>query len=622
MKNEFHDRSFYLHSLTTLGSMSNQITILFANVINIINKYRLFTSLVIIFLGIIISDVMFHYFYPQIISLIEYLFGLGKESHDAVDLTFAPEIWGGVLATVLGTLIIVIAIAAESTPKLMDLFVKDWVSLLFIWFLIIASIHATIIMYYFGPMERLSSVILNTYIYLPISSMLSLPYIFYILLYSKTDNVIKKLYSLNIDDINRLKNKSIHIAMRDPKVVEHYQYQLMSTIDQFDDLLEYISFKEAQTEIIRRVGDTVRAYMGNKESIYPNFFSATDTIRNNPTFRTYIDHQYKDLEDRKTFYEVKSFKMMGNAYIRKMENGEYELASLIASEISSIGLLALKLNQESLITDINIRFNTFMRFAIKHAVRNNEPRNLYNLAFHYSALLKGYVDHDKSDLLKQSYFYFKFYSNEIFKQAENNPSLYFIVDVLTTELKKLSILISENDWDDELQEHLLKEILQLDNPPDYPKEDLDQSVNNGVRVLQIGLALHYIKIKKLNFAETIVSDVLDDLAYFDNQTYLSLMEGLYNRIKFSGPTFWEDTDRGNTNIYYSPDSDKIDDFKKILSGQMKDRLAKLDRDVQFLRLELDQLKSKKEHSLSPEEKVKINELEMKINTRRKTFFLK
>ncbi len=599
--------------------MNNQITILFANIINLINKHRLFASLVIVFIGVICSDILFHYFYPDIILQIEYLFGLGKETHDAVDLTFAPEIWGGVLATVLGTLIIVIAIAAESTPKLMDLFVKDWVSLLFIWFLILASIHATIIMYYFGPMERLSSVILNTYLYLPISSMLSLPYIFYILLYSKTDNVIKKLYSLNIDDINRLTNKSVHLAMRDNKVVEHYQYQLMSTIDQFDDLLEYISFKEAQTEIIRSVGDTVRAYMKNKELYVSNFFSATDTIRNNPTFRTYVEHQYKDLEERNTFYEVKSFKMMGNSYIRKMENGEYELASLIASEISSIGILALKLNQESLITDINIRFNTFMRFAIKHAIKNNEPRNLYNLAFHYSALLKGYVDHEKMDLLKQGYFYFKFYSNEIYKQAANNPSLYFIVDVLTTELKKISILISENDWDNELQEHLLKEILQLDNPPDYPKEDLDQSVNNGVRVLQIGLALHYIKIKKLDFAETIVSDVLDDLAYFDNQTYLNLMEGLYNRIRFSGPTFWEDTDRGNTNIYYSPDSDKIDDFKKILSNQMKDRLAKLDRDVQFLRLELDKLKSKKDHT--PDEKTKINELEIKINTRRKTFFL-
>ena len=599
--------------------MNSQITIFFASIINIINKHRSFASLFIVFWGIILSDMLFHYFYIDIISQIEILFGIKQDTHDAVDLTFAPEIWGGVLATVLGTLIIVIAIAAESTPKLMDLFVKDWVSLLFIWFLILASIHSTIIMYYFGPMERLSSVLLNTYVYLPVSSMLSLPYIFYILLYSKTDNVIKKLYSLNIDDINRLKNKSIHIAMNDSKVVEHYQYQLMSTIDQFDDLLEYISFKEAQTEIIRSVGDTVRAYMKNKDSIDNKFYVATDTIRNNPTFRTYVDHQYKDLEERTTFYEVKSFKMMGNAYIRKMENGEYELASLIASEISSIGLLALKLNQESLITDINIRFNTFMRFAIKHAVRNNEPRNLYNLAFHYSALLKGYVDYEKTDLLKQSYFYFKFYSNEIYKQAANNPSLYFIVDVLTTELKKISIHISENDWDIELQEHLLKEILQLDNPPDYPKDDLDQSVNNGVRVLQIGLALHYIKIENLHFAETIVSDVLDDLAYFDNQTYLNLMEGLYNRIRFSGPTFWEDTDRGNTNIYYSPDSDKIDDFKKILSKQMKDRLAKLDRDVQFLRLELDKLKSKKDQT--PDEKAKINELELKINTRRKTFFL-
>ena len=619
MKNNFLNRIFYSKCLSTGTKMNNKLTIFFSKIVSLINKNRLLASLFFVFFVVISSDFMFHYFYPNIVLLLNNLFGLGKETHETIDLTFAPEIWGGVLATVLGTLIIVIAIAAESTPKLMDLFVRDWVSLNFIWFLILSSIHATVIMYYFGPLERLSSVMLNTYIYLPVSSMLSLPYIFYILLYSKTDNVIKKLYTLNLEDINRLKNKSIHLSMNDIEVVEHYQYQLMSTIDQFDDLLEYISFKEAQTEIIRRVGDTVKAYMRNKNFYDSRFFSATNTIRNNPTFRTYVEHQYKDLEDRRTFYEVKAFKMMGNAYIRKMENGEYELASLIVSEVSSIALLALELEQESLIVDINIRFNTFMRFAIKHAVRNNEPRNLYNLAFHYSSLLKGYVDYNKEELLKQSYFYFKFYSNEIYKQAAKNPSLYFIVDVLTAELKKITILISEKTWDNQLQEHLIKEILQLDNPPDYSKEGLDQSVNNGVRVLQIGLALHFIKINNINFAETIVSDVLDDLAFFDNQTYLKLMEGLYNRIRFSGPTFWEDTDRGNTNIYYTPDSNKIDDFKKILSKQMKGRLEKLERDVQFLRLELDKLESKKDQT--PTEKEKIIELEGKINTRRKTFFM-
>ena len=134
--------------------------------------------------------------------------------------------------------------------------------------------------------------------------------------------------------------------------------------------------------------------------------------------------------------------------------------------------------------------------------------------------------------------------------------------------------------------------------------------------------MHYIKIEKPKFAEIIISDVLDDLAFFDNKTYLDLMDGLYNRIRFSGPTFWEDTDRGNTNIYFSPDSDIIDDFKKILSKQMKERLTELDRDVQFLRLELDQLQAKdKDGKLTQTEKTKIIELEEKISTRRKTFFI-
>ena len=60
--------------------------------------------------------------------------------------------------------------------------------------------------------------------------------------------------------------------------------------------------------------------------------------------------------------------------------------------------------------------------------------------------------------------------------------------------------------------------------------------------------------------------------------------------------------------------------KKMLSKQMKKRIEKLDRDVQFLRLELDKLSSKKEKT--PLEKEKIIELEEKINTRRKMFFIK
>ena len=125
-------------------------------------KYRNLLSFIFVVFIVFASDILFHSLFPHLIELLNSSFGITLSDHMNVDLTFAPEIWGGVLAMVLGTLIIVIAIAAESTPKLMDLFVKDWLSLIYVWFLIIASLHAIVIMYYFEPLGRISSVILNS----------------------------------------------------------------------------------------------------------------------------------------------------------------------------------------------------------------------------------------------------------------------------------------------------------------------------------------------------------------------------------------------------------------------------------------------------------------------------
>ena len=93
-------------------------------------------------------DFMFNLNFPFIVEFLNNKYSISITDHESIDLGFAPEIWGGVLAMVLGTLIIVIAIAAESSPKLMDLFVKDWLSLSYVLFLIISSLHAVVIMFY------------------------------------------------------------------------------------------------------------------------------------------------------------------------------------------------------------------------------------------------------------------------------------------------------------------------------------------------------------------------------------------------------------------------------------------------------------------------------------------
>ena len=77
--------------------------------------------------------------------------------------------------------------------------------------------------------------------------------------------------------------------------------------------------------------------------------------------------QYGDMEKTKTFYEQKLFRLLGNVYIRQIEDGSFDLASLVAAEMSEIGLTAIELEDDHLVDVIIIRFNTLLRFAIKHA---------------------------------------------------------------------------------------------------------------------------------------------------------------------------------------------------------------------------------------------------------------
>ena len=176
--------------------------------------------------------------------------------------------------------------------------------------------------------------------------------------------------------------------------------------------------------------------------------------------------------------------------------------------------------------------------------------------------------------MKKSFGYLRFYGVEIAKAFPKVPSVYFDVAVIAFEMKKLLELIHHDKWDKEIQKALLNEILQVDNPPDFNKEDLDQGIqiNNVVRNIQYGLALFYLNEGVDDFVEMIAKDILDDLDYLGESTFyrvLGMTEGL---MRFAGPTFWEDTDRGNVNIFFTPYKDQIDGFKKLLYELVESQL--------------------------------------------------
>lgn len=307
-----------------------------------------------------------------------------------------------------------------------------------------------------------------------------------------------------------------------------------------------------------------------------------------------------------------------------IENDRFDIASLIPAELVDIGKTCLEMDDNTILENVNIRFNTLFRFAIKHAYKNNEPRNLYNLSFHYSNMIQEYVKADRVDMATYCYDKFKFYANDIYKNAEGNPSLYFIVDTLTFELRKCQVLIHEKGWSDDEQMNLLKMILQLDKPPGYSKDSVDKGIlggNNGTRRIQIGLALFYLSVDKKDFAIAIAEDYLDDLAYFDEKSFKANANTQCFLLSIFGPTFWEDTDRGNLNIYFAPEKDQLEPFKELLFELMDNRLEALERDVQFLTLEVDKLMQRRQRQdgyLNDVDKERMEDLQRKISAREKS----
>lgn len=527
-------------------------------------KYLAFSIFLLVALIILLADILFNLLFPgsglNVTNLVN-----SEKNQTSID--FAPEVWLAVLSMVLGTLIIVISIASQSTPKLIDLYIKDKKSLMYIWFITLSAGHNLILQLYLstGEFGRLSSVLLNTYILLPITLILAIPYILYILRYTKPSNVIQKIYLSNIQIINRLQRNSKVKGFFTSNCISNYQFSLFDSLNQLDDLLEYVSFKEPKGDIIHNMGESVQKYIRIKKELKKSFFEISPIIQNDISFKT-MTGQFEEIEKSSTFYEQKAFRLLANAYLKLVDNNHFDLASLCVYELSECGKYAVLEKDSYLIDVINIRFNTFLRFGIKHGLRNSEVRNLYNALFHYSQYLNYLVESKMEDNIKTSCNYLKIYGTEVYKHSQLEPSFSFLVDVFTLELKKILIQLNELDFSRGFQKQILEYLLEMDSPPDIDRDELGRwrIVNDGVRVLQIGLSLYYISVGSHVFAERIIDDILEDYTSLKENLKIAV-EASCKKLNYSTPTFWEDTDRGSTNLYYTAEKEFIPEFLEMFN---------------------------------------------------------
>ncbi|NJL15035.1 MAG: hypothetical protein HC913_19900 [Microscillaceae bacterium] len=516
--------------------------------LNLFKTYKSGLILVLVIGIVVIADLLFYQFIYR--PLLTVYFSDVEKTRKMIEggniISFAPEAWLSLLGLVLGTLIIVISVASQSTPKLIDLYTGDQTSLWYIWYIVVGSVHNMTLQLYsssftIGPGKVLSDILLNTYLMLPLALLLAVPYVLYILRYTKTSNVINKIFKDNIRRIHELPKYAAVSLLHDKKLRDRIQFEMFESLNQLDDLLEYVSFKDPKGDIMNKISLLLQEYVAIKAQVKvhcPDFFLISPRIRQDVSFKT-MTGQFDEMERGATFYEQKGFRLLGNAYIKLIEHEDFDLASLCASELAECGHAAIKYEDLSLINVVLIRFNTLLRFGIKHGLKNKEARNLYNAIFHYCEFIRFIVESKNRELIDKSCRYLNIYINEIYQHSRKERSFGFLVDVFTWEFKRVLIALNENGIDIEQQKEILSYFLKIDNLSDaYEETPLKgRKFSSGIRGMQISLALYYLSTNKESLAESIIIDILNDHEFMDRETLRKEVSAAGERLKTKAALF-------------------------------------------------------------------------------------
>ncbi len=511
---------------------------------------------IIVFFSVLFGHILISLIVSQVsLDITEYF-------HQHIDsssffIEFAPEVWLTLMSVVLGTLIIVISIASQSNPKLIDYYIGDYPSLFYTCGITFSGIQNVYLQLNLSVDSLFwkNLIFVNAYVFLPLAILNVIPYSFYILSYTKTSSLIRTIFRRNKNSLLRLES----VNRKDK--IEKLQFRLLDTINQLDDQLGFVAFKEPKSEIIRALGSLLRHNLINKHKFNPNAFKVSKTVADDISFKTLSD-KFGEIEKNNTYYEHKIFRVYSGIYTQLIDQGHHDLASQCAYELSHIGMVAAQTNNLKVLDLVIMQFNTFLRFGIKHATHSKDIRNVYNCVFHYTHLIVYFIKNGNGKLALKVCEYLTYYGREVYKMSFSENYFNFLIDCFASEVQRILIECHQSGVSEDTQMEILKIYANLE--PDIDEESqLKRVRNNTSRSIKIALILFYLDKGEHKFAMQLVEDIIYDLRYFDAQEIHRLIKKDCDFLNTSGSVFWEYTDRGDKNIYFTSHKEHIKTFWKL-----------------------------------------------------------
>ncbi len=439
----------------------------------------------------------------------------------AATLGSLAEVMAAVLGLSLTVVAIVVQLAAQRySPKIADLFMRDWVNVGAFAFMVVSCIYVVLVPIFAEGSDIPDLAVAAGPVLAVVNFALLLPYFAHVFAFLQPDNIITK--------IELAAKRSIRKAQKERKHFEQTRHHVADSVERIaDNCLAAVGQSDRGLALhsVRTLERLLCDYLGAKaklphgwHEVHPSYFYALSK------------EFYAEIVAQKTWVEAKTL-MEFDHVVRKALGPMPELVSQLASSTRAIGEAALAADDSDALELVIRFFNTYIR----HALNARNVRAVYNILYQYR-LLSGAVMTHEPELCQRVVGHLVYYG-----RIANAMGLPFVTVTVAHDVRVLCEQAYDRSRDD--VKPLLELFLTLDQPSEGKSEEL---ALRGVRKAQSILGAYFIRLNEEELVRTIRRDMWEE----ESLRLAGIRDEILN---VTDRKFWEVTDRGFNFDYVEDD---------------------------------------------------------------------
>lgn len=432
-----------------------------------------------------------------------------------------PEVLAAVLGLSLTVVAIVVQLASQRySPRIVDLFMRDWINLAAFGFMVVSCIYV-LLLPAFSETNMVPGIAVGAGLVLTVINFgMLLPYFGHVFEFLQPNNIITLIEA----DATR----SLFRAVRNKGEITHAQGQMAGAIERIvDNCLAAISQSDRGLALhsVRTLERLVCHYLEIKDALPPSWPKARQE-----TFFALSQEFYAEIVHQGTWVEAKSLLELEHV-LRRALGDMPELVSQLSASSRVIGERALTA-QDSEALELVIRFlNTYIR----HALNAKNVRAVYNILYQYRLLSVAAMPL-RPTLCVRAVEHLVYYG-----QLANAMGLPFVTVTVAHDVRIICEEVFKDSDIDVMP--LLECFLILDQRSDDKTEELALF---GVRKAQSILGAFFLSRGADDLAERIRQDMKDDSSIRLTQIRDAI-------LTVRDRKFWEVTDRGFNFDFVEPE---------------------------------------------------------------------